>query len=119
MTRPAFGGNLMATIICPHHRPQMATVRHKVMKQAVRDESRNGEVVLVSSSSTGAVERTKVIDIIKEMESTVNITEADIIVSGGRGMQKPENFSLIKDLAEALGKRAGPAHDPRKWLKAA
>ncbi|NLG16053.1 MAG: electron transfer flavoprotein subunit alpha [Fibrobacter sp.] len=106
-TRPAFGGNLMATIICPHHRPQMATVRHKVMKQAVRDESRNGEVVLVSASSTGAVERTKIIDIVKEVESTVNITEADIIVSGGRGMQKPEKFSLIKDLAEALGGAVG------------
>lgn len=106
-TRPAFGGNLMATIICPHHRPQMATVRHKVMKQAARDESRTGEVKVVEVSGAGFTERTKILDIIKEVESTVNIAEADIIVSGGRGMQKPENFSLIRDLAEVLGGAVG------------
>jgi electron transfer flavoprotein alpha subunit len=106
-TRPAFGGNLMATIICPHHRPQMATVRHKVMKQAVRDDSRTGEVKVVEVSGAGFTERTKILDIIKEVESTVNIAEADIIVSGGRGMQKPENFSLIRDLAEVLGGAVG------------
>lgn len=106
-TRPAFGGNLMATIICPHHRPQMATVRHKVMKQAARDESRTGEVKVVEVSGAGFTERTKILDIIKEVESTVNIAEADIIVSGGRGMQKPENFSLVRDLAEVLGGAVG------------
>ena len=106
-TRPAFGGNLMATIICPHHRPQMATVRHKVMKQAVRDDSRTGEVKVVEVSGAGFTERTKILDIIKEVESTVNIAEADIIVSGGRGMQKPENFSLVRDLAEVLGGAVG------------
>ena len=97
----------MATIICPHHRPQMATVRHKVMKQAARDESRTGEVKVVEVSGAGFTERTKILDIIKEVESTVNIAEADIIVSGGRGMQKPENFSLIRDLAEVLGGAVG------------
>lgn len=105
-TRPAFGGNLMATIICPHHRPQIATVRHKVMKQAVRDEHRNGEVI-VHNVDSSIVERTKILDIIKEVESTVNIAEADVIVSGGRGMQKPENFALIRELAEVLGGAVG------------
>jgi electron transfer flavoprotein alpha subunit len=105
-TRPAFGGNLMATIICPHHRPQMATVRHKVMKQATRDEHRNGEVV-VNVLGGNIIERTKIIDIIKEVESTVNISEADVIVTGGRGMQKPENFALIRELAEVLGGAVG------------
>jgi len=105
-TRPAFGGNLMATIICPHHRPQMATVRHKVMKQATRNEHRTGEVV-VHTLDGNIVERTKIVDIIKEVESTVNIAEADVIVSGGRGMQKPENFALIRELAEVLGAAVG------------
>lgn len=105
-TRPAFGGNLMATIICPHHRPQIATVRHKVMKQAVRDDKRTGEV-LVHKAGSNVVERTKIIDIVKDVESTINIAEADVIVSGGRGMQKPENFSLIRELAEVLGAAVG------------
>jgi electron transfer flavoprotein alpha subunit len=106
-TRPAFGGNIMATIICPHHRPQMATVRHKVMKAAVRDDRRTGEVVVHSVDDAALCIRTSVVDIVKEVESTVNITEADIIVAGGRGMQKPENLSLIKDLAEVLGGAVG------------
>jgi len=106
-TRPAFGGNLMATIIAPHHRPQIATVRHKVMKAAVRDDSRTGEVVVKKVDASKIVERTKILDFVKEVESTVNITEADIIVSGGRGMGKAENFSYIRDLAEALGGAVG------------
>jgi len=106
-TRPAFGGNLMATIICPDHRPQIATVRHKVMKPAQRDEHRTGEVIVHKVEAGSILERSKIIDIVKEVESTVNITEADIIVSGGRGMGKPENFSLLRELAEVLGGAVG------------
>jgi electron transfer flavoprotein alpha subunit len=106
-TRPAFGGNLMATIIAPHHRPQIATVRHKVMKAAVRDDSHAGEVVVKKVDASKIIERTKILDFVKEVESTVNITEADIIVSGGRGMGKAENFSLIRDLAGAIGGAVG------------
>jgi electron transfer flavoprotein alpha subunit len=106
-TRPAFGGNLMATIICPHHRPQMATVRHKVMKPAVYDERRVGEVIVQQVDQGKVVSRTKIIDVVKEVESTINLPEADIIVSGGRGMQKPENFSLLRDLAKVLGGAVG------------
>jgi len=106
-TRPAFGGNLMATIICPNHRPQMATVRHKVMKPAVYDEHRIGEVVVHTVDETKYPSRTKILDIVREVESTVNLTEADIIVSGGRGMQGPENFALLRDLAEGLGGAVG------------
>lgn len=105
-TRPAFGGNLMATIICPNHRPQIATVRHKVMKQAIYNEHRSGEVV-VHTLDGSIIERTKIIDIIKEVESTVNLAEADVIISGGRGMQKAENFALIRELAEVLGAAVG------------
>jgi electron transfer flavoprotein alpha subunit len=106
-TRPAFGGNLMATIICPHHRPQMATVRHKVMKQAQRNDSRTGEVNVNTVDDAQLCIRTKIANIVKEVESTVNITEADIIVSGGRGMQDPKNLQLLKDLAEVLGGAVG------------
>lgn len=106
-TRPAFGGNLMATIICPHHRPQMATVRHKVMKPAALDEHRQGEVIVHKVAEGSVRERTSIVDVVKEVESTVNITEADIIVAGGRGMQKPENFEMLRELAEVLGGAVG------------
>jgi electron transfer flavoprotein alpha subunit len=106
-TRPAFGGNLMATIICPNHRPQMATVRHKVMKPAQLDPKRTGEIVRTAIAAGSVTERTKIIDIVKEVETTINITEADIIVSGGRGMQKPENFQMLRDLAQVLGGAVG------------
>ncbi len=106
-TRPAFGGNLMATIVAPHHRPQIATVRHKVMKAAEYDAKRTGEVAIHTITPGHVKERTTIIDIVKEIESTVNIAEADIIVSGGRGMGKPENFALIKELAEVLGGAVG------------
>lgn len=106
-TRPAFGGNLMATIICPHHRPQMATVRHKVMKAAVKNDSRTGEVIIHTLDNTSTFERTTIVDIIKAVESTVNISEADIIVSGGRGMGNAEKFQLLRELAEVLGGAVG------------
>jgi electron transfer flavoprotein alpha subunit len=106
-TRPAFGGNLMATIICPHHRPQMATVRHKVMKAAVRDDARTGELIVQKVDAGATIERTKILNFVKEAESTVSITEADIIVCGGRGMQNAENFALLRELAEVLGGAVG------------
>lgn len=106
-TRPAFGGNLMATIICPNHRPQIATVRHKVMQPAQFDENRNGEIIVKNIEPGSISERTKIIEIVKEVESTVNIAEADIIVTGGRGMGCPENFKYIRDLAEVLGGAVG------------
>ncbi len=101
-TRPAFGGNIMATIVTPNHRPQMATVRHKVMKQAAPDASRKGEVIDVSFNAHGAL-RTAVIKTVEELAETVNICEADIIVSGGRGLGSGKNFDLIQELARTLG----------------
>ena len=106
-TRPAFGGNLMATIICPKHRPQIATVRHKVMQPAQYNAIHTGEFVVHSIKDGAYQDRTRIIDIVKEVESTVNITEADIIVSGGRGMQEPANFKYIHELAEVLGGAVG------------
>lgn len=101
-TRPAFGGNIMATIVSPHHRPQMATVRHKVMKEAPVDETREGEVVNVALTPDLLASRTKRLRYVPEEGATVNITEANILVSGGRGIQKPENFDVIAELAKVL-----------------
>jgi electron transfer flavoprotein alpha subunit len=106
-TRPAFGGNLMATIICPDHRPQIATVRHKVMKQAQKAAPRTGEFLVKKIEKGLLIERTTIVDIVKEVESTVNIAEADIIVSGGRGLANPDNFALLRDLAAVLGGAVG------------
>jgi len=106
-TRPAFGGNIMATIICPNHRPQMSTVRHKVMKEAPENKHSKGRIIEKSYNSDIYSSRTKLLDIVEEIEETVNLTEANVIVSGGRGMQSPENFRLIEDLAKALGGAVG------------
>jgi len=106
-TRPAFGGNIMATIISPDYRPQMATVRHKVMKEAEPDQSRKGEIIKETFSDEVYSSRTKLIDIIEEIEETINLTEADIIVSGGRGVGAKENFDMIRDLALSLNAAVG------------
>lgn len=106
-TRPAFGGNIMATIISPNYRPQMATVRHKVMKEAAPDPSRKGQIIKETFDDSELTSRTKILDIIEEIEETVNLTEADIIVSGGRGLGSPENFSLIRSLAKVVGGAVG------------
>jgi len=106
-TRPAFGGNIMATIISPNYRPQMATVRHKVFAPLAADKKRKGKIIKESFDSTLYLSRTKLLDIIEEIESTVNLSEADIIVSGGRGMGSPENFKLLEDLAHVLGAAVG------------
>jgi len=106
-TRPAFGGNIMATIISPSHRPQMATVRHKVMKEAEVDTSRKGEVIKKNLDDKLLHSRVKLIDFVEEIESTVNLAEADIIVSGGRGIGGPEHFKIIRELAETIGGAVG------------
>ncbi|MCD8140246.1 MAG: electron transfer flavoprotein subunit alpha [Planctomycetaceae bacterium] len=106
-TRPAFGGNIMASILCAKHRPQMATVRHKVMQAAHKTGGRGGKVEKVTPQSTLLKSRTKRLDWLPELSETVNLVDADIIVSGGRGMQKPENFHLIEKLAKCLGGAVG------------
>ena len=106
-TRPAFGGNIMATIISPNHRPQMATVRHKVMKEAEVHKSHKAEIVRADYPSEMLTSRTKLLDIVEEIEETVNLAEADIIVSGGRGVGGEEKFSLVRDLAKVLNAAVG------------
>jgi electron transfer flavoprotein alpha subunit len=106
-TRPAFGGNIMATIITPNTRPQMSTVRHKVMKEAVVDAGRKGEILVQDVVADLLKSRAKRTKFVAETSATVNIAEANIIVSGGRGMQKPENFALLEDLAKSIGAAVG------------
>ncbi len=106
-TRPAFGGNIMATIISPNYRPQMATVRHKVFQPLEPDKHRKGKVIRESFDSSLYASRTKLIDIVEEIESLVNLSEADIIVSGGRGMGGPENFKILEELAHVIGAAVG------------
>ena len=102
-TRPAFGGNLMATIICPDHRPQMSTVRPGVMEKAQYQEGRKGEIVKLNVSFKEGEIRTKVLEIVKSLKETVSLTDAKIIVSGGMGLGKPEGFEILKQLADKLG----------------
>ena len=102
-TRPAFGGNLMATIVCPNHRPQMSTVRPGVMEKAAFEEGRNGELIKLNVEFKEGDIRTKVLEIVKTMKDTVSLTDAEIIVSGGMGLGKPEGFELLKQLADKLG----------------
>jgi electron transfer flavoprotein alpha subunit len=106
-TRPAFGGNLMATILCPNHRPQMATVRSKVFKPLEADPVRKGEIVSIDLSKTEWDIRAKVLEIVKETGYVVNLEEANIIVSGGRGLCDPKNFALVEELARVLGAAVG------------
>jgi electron transfer flavoprotein alpha subunit len=107
-TRPAFGGNIMATILTSKHRPQMATVRHKVLAPAVADPARTGNVRVIRGLAGRAIDaRTEVIETVAEALDTVNIAEADIIVSGGRGLGGPEGFKMVHDLAQVLGGAVG------------
>ncbi len=106
-TRPAFGGNIMATILCKDYKPQMATVRHKVFKEAPEDKTRKGEIIEEEIDDDLLSSPVVLKDIIEEVEETVNIAEADIIVAGGRGLGKPENFKYIEELAKLLGGAVG------------
>ena len=106
-TRPAFGGNIMATILTPRHRPQMATVRHKVFKEAKVQEGRTGEIINKTIDAQKIINRTKFIGFFKDQTADINISDADIIVSGGRGLGNPEGFKLIKELADLLGGAVG------------
>ena len=101
-TRPAFGGNLMATIACPDHRPQMATVRPGVFEK-VNTNGADCKIEKVAVQLSDSDVRTKVLETVKTAKDIVDISEAKIIVAGGRGVGSKENFDLVKELAEALG----------------
>ncbi len=104
--RPAFGGNIMATILCPNYRPQIATVRPRVMKRGEYDSQRTGEIISVRAE--GLTCRTRVLETVKEAsECMLNLQEAEVIVSGGRGLGGPKGFEIIGELAQLLGGSVG------------
>ncbi|MCB6992854.1 electron transfer flavoprotein subunit alpha/FixB family protein [bacterium 210820-DFI.6.37] len=103
MTRPAFGGNLMATIICPRTRPQMSTVRPGVMSKLERVPGATGEIIKVDVNVAESDIRTKIVEIVKSAKEMVSLTDADIICSGGRGLGDASGFELIKEFADKVG----------------
>ncbi|RXI47203.1 electron transfer flavoprotein subunit alpha [Clostridium tetani] len=107
MTRPAFGGNLMATIVCEEHRPQMSTVRPGVMEKAVLKENVVGKVEKIDFKLGKEDKNALIIDIIKKKKKEIALEEANIIVSGGRGLGDKEGFKLLKDLADKLQGEVG------------
>jgi len=114
---PAFGGNVMATVVCPKHKPQMATVRPGVMKSLDRDESRHGEIMEVSTSLREEDMKIKIVEVVTEKPKVLPIEGADVVVAGGWGVGSAENWKLIEELAETLGGAVGatrPAVD-EKW----
>lgn len=103
MTRPAFGGNTIATIACPDHRPQMATVRPGVMEKITPIAGAKAEVVEYNPGFTPDNKYVEILEVVKAVSETVDIMDAKILVSGGRGVGSPENFKILEELAEALG----------------
>lgn len=110
-SRPAFGGNIMATILCKKYRPQMATVRPKVMRALSPEPGRTGTLVEESIPLQEEEVRTKVLEIVRETARKVHIDEADIVVAGGKGLGGPAGFQLIHQLAEVLGAAVGASRD--------
>ena len=103
MTRPAFGGNTIATIACPDNRPQMATVRPGVMQRQAKVPGAKAEVTEFNPGFTPDHKYVEILDIVKAVGETVDIMDAKILVSGGRGVGSPENFKILRDLADAMG----------------
>jgi electron transfer flavoprotein alpha subunit len=103
MTRPAFGGNTIATIACPDNRPQMATVRAGVMQKNEPDTSRKAEVVEFNPGFEKNNKYVEIMDVVKAVSDVEDIMDAKILVSGGRGVGSKENFQILQDLADAIG----------------
>jgi electron transfer flavoprotein alpha subunit len=110
-SRPAFGGNIMATILCKKHRPQMATVRPKVMKALEPDSSRQGKIIEEQISLSEADMRTKVLKIVKDVTKAASLADAHVIVCGGKGLGDIHNFELIHELANTIGASVGGSRD--------
>lgn len=117
-TRPAIGGNILATIKTPEARPQMATVRPHSTKPAPRDPQRTGQIVYPELPEECFVSRVKRLDFIEDRSQEVSLQEADVVIAGGRGIGKAENFKYIEELARLLGGAVGASRDvvDRGWI---
>lgn len=111
-TRPAFGGNIMATIYCADSRPQMATVRPRVMKMPERDISCKGEIIQEPLGLAEKEIKTRRVDFVKDVGGALHLADADVIVAGGRGLGDPKNFSLLEELALSIGGIVGSSRPP-------
>ncbi len=110
-SRPAFGGNIMATILCKKHRPQMATVRPKVMKALEPDRDRFGQIIVEEFNLREEEMRTKVLKVVKAVTKKENLADAHVIVAGGKGLGDMQGFRLIHELAESIGASVGATRD--------
>lgn len=106
-TRPAYGGNIMATILCPYTRPQMSTVRHKVFPISAKRCEGEAEIVTLTPKPNLFASRSKFVEFIESVGEKVNLVDADIIISGGRGLGCPENFAILRELADEIGAAVG------------
>ena len=111
-TRPTFGGNVMATITCEARRPQMATVRPHVFKKGSPDGQRRGELIKVDFDKESVTAKTRLLSFVEDLSERVKLDEAEIIVSGGRGLGKPDNFKIVEELADVLGAALGSSRPP-------
>jgi electron transfer flavoprotein alpha subunit len=111
-TKPSFGGNIMVEIMCPYHRPQMATVRPKVLKTPEKDLTRKGEKITEKVEINPLNILTAVAERLKDKTAAERIEDAEVVVAGGRGMQTKENFDKLYELAEVLGGMVGATRPP-------
>ena len=111
-TRPTFGGNIMATIICQTKRPQMSTVRPRVFKKKAPDKRRKGQIIKVDFNKEAITSRTRLLSFVEDITEKVKLEEANIIISGGRGLGKAENFGLLEELAKVMGAALGSSRPP-------
>jgi electron transfer flavoprotein alpha subunit len=111
-TRPTFGGNIMATIICPVKRPQMATVRPRTFRRNTPDINHKAQITKVDFNKESISSKIRLLNFVADTSDKVKLEDADIIVSGGRGLSKPDNFQLIRDLAAVLGAAVGSSRPP-------
>lgn len=117
-TRPAIGGNIMATIKTPDHRPQMATVRPKSSRPLAEDKGRSGKIIAVPVADDMIDGRVRVLGYRKDAAEFVNVEEADVIVAGGKGLKKGDNFAMIRTLADSFGGVVGASREAvdRGWI---
>ncbi len=106
-TRPTFGGNIMATIVCRTRRPQMSTVRPHVFKKGMPQAGREAEIIKINLNGQPSDSRVKLLEFIEDVTERIKVEDADIIVSGGRGLGKPESFKVVEELAEVMGAAVG------------
>jgi electron transfer flavoprotein alpha subunit len=111
-TRAAFGGSLMANIVFPNKKPQIATVRHHAFKKGESSQARQGEVIRVDFDRQSVTSGTKLINVVKDLTEKVRLDEAESVVCGGRGLGKAENFQIVAELAEVLGAALGTSRPP-------